>query len=93
MSTAVVGEVKMPKEDSPEKGPKTRICRLRVRTVEMLEDIAEASGEKVWQTVERLLGPGLPAEHRAVQPQLKKARDIKAKLAEVHQQARREHAG
>jgi hypothetical protein len=94
-TTATVFGAVMPPTIDPEpaKGPKTSPVRIKVRTAAMFSDIAEAKGVPVWRVVEDMVAAVLPAEHKAVQPQLRKVRELGAKMAEVQEQARKDRAG
>lgn len=66
-----------------EKQPKGKTIKVLKKTADALADIAEAKGQYVWQVVEDLLASQLPALHKAIQPQLKAVKELKARTAAI----------
>ena len=82
----------MPKKDATSRTPATVTTtpvKLLTTTVHGLSDIAEAKGLPLWQVVEELLAAQLPAAVAAIQPQLKKIREQKKKIADLQAETRR----
>lgn len=72
------------------KSPPTKNIKVKVATANALADIAEATGQKIWQVVEELVAAELPGYHAAVQAKLREVRKTKARVAEIQRQARKD---
>jgi hypothetical protein len=75
--------------DPTKKGPPTRPLRVKVQTHTMISEISEATGRPVYEIVDELTGGTLAPWHKAIQPQLKKVRDAKAKVSAAQEEARK----
>lgn len=69
--------------------PKTKTLRVKAQTADAVAEIAEATGRAQWDVVEELVGASLPGWHKAVQPQLRKVRELAARLQSAQEEARR----
>jgi hypothetical protein len=75
--------------DPTKKGPPTKPLRVKVQTHAMISEISEATGRPVFEVVEELVAASLVPWHKAVQPQLRKVRDLAAKLSAAQEEARK----
>jgi hypothetical protein len=79
----------MPPPEQVKKGPPTKPLRVKVQTHAMISEISEATGKAVFEIIEELVAASLVPWHKAVQPQLRKVRDLAAKLSAAQAEARK----
>lgn len=82
-------EKKTDEETTRKKSVSMTNVKLLSSTVKSLMEIGEAKGQPLWQVVEDLLAAELPAAVKAIQPQLKKVRELKAKTQQIQAEARK----
>ncbi len=71
------------------KEPTTVSIKVLSSTAKGLHEIGEAKGIPLWQVLEDLLAAELPAAVKAIQSQLKRVRELKAKTAQIQEEARK----
>lgn len=81
----------MPKNPAPKSGSKkvaTQPMRVAVPTAKKIKDLAEFKGVPEWQALDELLAATLDAEWTAVQPRLKRIRELAAKADAIRAEVR-----
>lgn len=71
------------------KKERTKPLRLSARTADMISEVAEATGKHVHEVVDELVGASLPPWHKAVQPRLKRVRELAARISAEQAEARK----
>ena len=66
----------------------TQPMRIAVGTAKKIKDLAEFKGVPEWQALDELLAATLDAEWAAVQPRLRKIRELAAKADAIRNEGR-----